>query len=627
MKRRVVTASVLWAVLAASGASAHTVYVAGHAPPAELDCPADNRLRAARPRPVTPAPAVPAAASDTAEPEVVDEVPDEAEVGEALAGAASPAPVAAADGFPLLFQSPRRLRIALWGDSHAAAHIFTDALVQALGLGERRVLPSFIPPTMGNAGVRLPLRRACMGPGWSPDHAYRNRTPGATWSRALTRTGSYRSGAYLWLDFRSPQLADSFRTLDIRLSPGPSDPRVFEKPASGDEAGLGSALESAEEGVVDPAAAPASAESVASPDAGGAAAVADQASAPAAAATAPAAASAPGTVPAPADAVPPAELMPSPPALPRYSAPTVLRLVVNDDPAQVLELDPARDNLLRIVAEHPIATVKLELVEGSVGLDGFVPHYDVEPDYLFDTLGIPGATARGLQFMGAEWDAGDPWPPYDLLLVEFGTNEGNYRNFAAGDYAQELRRSLTTLRQLHPAAACVLIGPTDRGVHVPKPRIAMKTIKVKQCKGKGKKRKCNTVLKQVPKCKTRKCKARAQAAARVKVDLLRYARIHATISELQREVGRDFQCHAWSWQDAMGGPGGIYRWVRQTPPLAQRDLIHLTGSGYRLSAQLFAQKLLGKDAAATTPAAATPASPAPAGSAPAASGGAGTTAP
>lgn len=592
MKRRMVAGSVLWALLASGGAGAHTVYVAGHAPPAELECPADNRLRAPKPKP--PAPVATAPAAEAEEPEVVNEVPDEAEVGEALAeaGAADAPPATAADGFPLLFQSPRRLRIGFWGDSHAAAHLFTDALVQALGLGERRVLPSFIPPTMGNAGVRLPLRRACMGPGWSPDHAYRNRTPGATWSRALTRTGSYRAGAYLWIDFRSPQLADSFRTLDIRLSPGPADPRVFDKPATGDEAGLGSALEPTEEVVADPAAAPAGSE---------------------------AAASGMAPVPGPAVAAGPdagaGELMPPPRWLPRYSAPTVLRLVVNDDPEQVLELDPAKDNLLRIVAEHPIATVKLELVAGSVGLDGFVPHYDIEPDYLVDTLGIPGATARGLQFMGAEWEAGDPWPPYDLLLVEFGTNEGNYRNFDAGDYAQELRRSLTTLRQLNPGAACVLIGPTDRGVHVPKPRIAMKTLKVKQCKGKGKKRKCRTVLKQVPKCTTRKCKARAKAAARVKVDLLRYARIHATISQVQREVGRDFQCHAWSWQDAMGGPGGIYRWVRQSPPLAQRDLIHLTGSGYRLSAQLFAQKLLGTDAAGSPASGATPPAPA-AGSAP-----------
>lgn len=568
MKRLMVTGSVLWSLLATTGAAAQTVYVAGHAPPAELDCPADNRLRAAKPRPLTPA--APVVESD--EPEIVNEVPDEAEVGAALAGAALPAATTAADGFPLLFQTPRRLRIGLWGDSHAAARLFSDALVQALGLADRRVLPSFIPPTLGNAGVRLPLRRACMGPGWSPEHAYRNRAPGATFSRALTRTGSYRAGAYLWIDFRSPGLADSFRTLDIRLSPGPADPRVFERPPVGDEAGLGSALEPAEEVVAD-AAAPDLAPS-------GAAAPASADTARSAAAVS-------------------AERMPVTPGLPR--APTVLRLSVNDDPAQLLELDPAKDNLLRIVAEHPVATVKLELVAGSVGLDGFVPHYDIEPDYLFDTLGIPGATARGLQFMGAEWERDDPWPPYDLLLVEFGTNEGNYSNFDAAAYAQELRRSLATLRGLQPGAACVLIGPTDRGVHVPRPRVAMKTIKVKQCKGKGKKRKCTTVLKKVPRCKGRKC----QVKAAPKVDLLRYARIHATISDVQREVGKEFQCHAWSWQAAMGGPGGIYRWVRQSPPLAQRDLIHLTGAGYRLSAQLFAQKLRG----ATEPAASMPALP------------------
>lgn len=563
-------------LLGATGAAAQTIYVTGLPPATDMQCPPDNRVRA--PRPATPAP------------EPVTEVPDEQAVGEMLAGEASAASATlaatAADGFPLLFSPPRHLRIGLWGDSHAAANIFSEALVQALGLSARRVLPSYFPPTMGNAGVRLPLRRSCMGSGWSYQHAYRNRDPAATWSKSLTRAVSNTPGSYLWLDFRTPALTGAFRTLDIRLSPGPASARIEEKPAAtpaaAEEAGLGSALEPTEEGVATPGATVA-----------GTAADSTTVAAPASGEATGTSVRAAGVVPVAIAAEEAGAATAVPDRLPAAPGPAAgaarLTLSVNDEPAQTLDIDPGADSRLRIVAAHPIATLKLELAGGSVGLDGFVPHYDIEPDYFFDTFGIPGATARGLQFQGKAWDADDPYRPYDLVIAEFGTNEGNYSNFDAGSYAQDLRKSLATLRSVHPEAACVLIGPTDRGVHVPKPKVATRA--VKKCKGKGKKRKCKTVIQKVKACKGRKCKNRP--APRVKVDLLRYARVHATIAQVQAEVGRDFQCHAWSWQDAMGGPGGIYRWLYQKPALAQRDLIHLTGSGYRLSAQKFAQKLLG----------------------------------
>lgn len=465
MKRLAFTGITAWLLLASPEVAAYEVQVVGAGTPEYLTCPSGNRVPP--PRPAT---------------DVVEDVPDEAEINAALAGIAVTSSVS--EAFPPFFQHPKFLRIGLWGDSHAAAHIFSDALVQALGLRNKRVLPSFIPPSMGNTAVRLPLRHSCMGEGWRAEHAYRNRDTSATWSRALTRIGSDRQGDYLWLDFRSPLLSDAFRTLDIILSRKPGDSHAFEKRET---ANLDEMVKS----------------------------------------------------------------------------PTVLRLSVNNDPEQVLGFDPARDGLLRIVSEHPIATLKLTLVAGNVFIDGFLPHYDVEPDYIFDTMGIPGATARGLQFLGRETGAA-----YDLIMVEFGTNEGNNPGFDASSYAQDLRKSLTALRRVYPDSVCVLIGPTDRGVLVPRPK------KAKQCTGKGKKRKC-------------------KASVSPRVDLLRYSRTHTIISNVQAEVGKGFQCHAWSWQNAMGGPGGIYHWLHRKPALAQRDLIHLTANGYRLSAQLFAQKLLG----------------------------------
>ena len=60
---------------------------------------------------------------------------------------------------------PRTFRMAVWGDSHTASASFVEAVVQAYGLQRDRSLPSFIPPTFGLPGVRLPVQKACVGGG------------------------------------------------------------------------------------------------------------------------------------------------------------------------------------------------------------------------------------------------------------------------------------------------------------------------------------------------------------------------------------------------------------------------------------------------------------------------------
>lgn len=395
------------------------------------------------------------------------------------------------DNITPLIKDSRSMRIGLWGDSHAAANFFSDALVLALGGNEKRIFPGFISPSIGNAGVRLPFRRSCKGDGWRAEHAYRNRVSGATWSRALTRIVSDKKDDYIWIDFRSSLLENSFNSLDIQLSRS-----------------VAGSISSQSNGEI-------SLSNVAEVN-------------------------------------------------------TILRLSVNDDADQFIEFNSATEKLLTINSEYPISTLKITLVSGGIGIDGFIPNYNTPPEVLFDTMGVPGATAKGLQFLEPDPHARDSVRPYDLALIEFGTNEGNNSRFDVDSYSHDLRKSLTVFRQSYPSSTCILIGPTDRGVRVP----ISKNKKKKVCKGKGKMRKC-------------------RAATPVYVDLLRFSRIHSAISKAQAEVGKDFQCDAWSWQEAMGGQGGIYRWFYQKPSLAQRDLIHLTVAGYRYSANLFLEKLLG----------------------------------
>ena len=60
---------------------------------------------------------------------------------------------------------------------------------------------------------------------------------------------------------------------------------------------------------------------------------------------------------------------------------------------------------------------------------------------------------------------------------------------------------------------------------------------------------------------------------------------------MQAEVGKRYNCASWDWQAFMGGPASMYSWVLSMPPLAAKDLTHLTPAGYRQSAGAVARAL------------------------------------
>ncbi len=241
-------------------------------------------------------------------------------------------------------------------------------------------------------------------------------------------------------------------------------------------------------------------------------------------------------------------------------------LSVDGGPERVVELDPDAQGVLRIRPQQPMSIVKLRLAEGAFVLEGFVPHYVDQPSLYFDTFAIPGATAHAWKALDpAYFKRRDGDVRYDLVMMEYGTNEGNDRHFDAGKYEADLRASLQNLRSVYPDAMCVLIGPPDRGVLVQR----------------GRRGKHGRIVRQPPR------------------DLLKYARIHQRIGEIQGAVGKEFSCAYWSWQEAMGGPGAAYNWMRRSPALMGRDLTHLTQPGYQLSARMFTQdiglsRILGK---------------------------------
>ena len=224
-----------------------------------------------------------------------------------------------------------------------------------------------------------------------------------------------------------------------------------------------------------------------------------------------------------------------------------------DDGAEVrfvLSQPRGASGTIDIAATSSIATLKMRVLKGEMVFQGLTLDHASPADVTIDVFGLPSATVNSwananVAYLRNAFEPGN----YDAVILEYGTNEGAIGRFDAASYAAMLRASLRNLRMVLPDAACVLMGPTDRGVRIP------------------------------------------NGARRGRVDLLHYSRVHQQITRLQSEVGEQFGCALWDWQGLMGGAGSIYAWARATPALAAPDLIHLTPAGYRRSAGALAQSL------------------------------------
>jgi hypothetical protein len=351
--------------------------------------------------------------------------------------------------------------IGIWGDSHSAANFITEELIKSIGLDTDSALPTFIPPSMGRPGVRLPIRKYCQSRGWQFNYSYTG-VNAELYGPALLKLNSNIPNSYLWVDFRSKNNnSNQLKKLNI----------LFSKTTQGR---------------------------------------------------------------------------------------TKLGIQIDGRDEEIVEVKNSQVSNLTIQGDSVFGVVKIRLIEGAISIDGFVPTYDLEPKVFIDTLGIPGATVKGWQSTQKSYIDNLKIPMnYDLIILEYGTNEGNQSPFDANSYKQLLRDALMSFRSIYPTSNCILMGPTDRGIWN------------KKIYTKGKKKLVKTEY--VP-------------------DFLKYSKIHQEITLIQKDVGKDFSCSSWSWQQAMGGPGGAYTWIKNNPPLMAKDLIHLTVQGYQETA-----KVLSKD--------------------------------
>jgi hypothetical protein len=253
------------------------------------------------------------------------------------------------------------------------------------------------------------------------------------------------------------------------------------------------------------------------------------------------------------------------------SVKATVALSVDDAEEQIVELNPDSTGVIQVRTDHGMSQIKLRLLSGELVLEGFKPQYQEQaPGLILDTFAVPGATIKGWANVDADYmrqRLDDR--KYDLVVLEFGTNEGNSRSFSAATYKDDLRAALSNLRQVFPASRCVMMGPPDRGVLVQKPAPLLSR---KKSSGRG----SQTAVK---------------APKLAQQDLLKFSRIHEDIENIQRVVGEEYDCSLWNWQEAMGGEGAAYRWFYHTPRLMAKDLTHMTIPGYQLTARKFAESL------------------------------------
>ncbi|MFM7484763.1 MAG: GDSL-type esterase/lipase family protein [Burkholderiaceae bacterium] len=228
----------------------------------------------------------------------------------------------------------------------------------------------------------------------------------------------------------------------------------------------------------------------------------------------------------------------------------------------VLEADDAFGRVGISSSDGPISVLKLR-AQSALTLHAIKLKYREPPVAVLDAFGIPGGTMRAWQqidpvFFGRYVDA----QSYDMVMLQFGTNEGNARPFDETAYTQMLEAALHNMRQVFPVARCVLLAPGDRGVLLPKSRKKPGKHSSGESRDDG-----------------------------LSASLLRFSAIHEKIFQIQQRIGARHGCAAWSMQQAMGGQGAAYRWLLANPPLMARDLIHFTPAGYQRLAQALAEAL------------------------------------
>ncbi|HVR18483.1 MAG TPA: GDSL-type esterase/lipase family protein [Polyangiaceae bacterium] len=182
--------------------------------------------------------------------------------------------------------------------------------------------------------------------------------------------------------------------------------------------------------------------------------------------------------------------------------------------------------------------LEIALTTGEIRFAGLVAE-GTEPGVVLDTIGIDGArAATPLAWNADAFSADVAARKPELVVFAFGTNEAfDTRN--ADAIVGELGELVGRARRGAPNADCLIVGPPD-------------------------------------------------AAA---PDLTSMPRV-VELDAAERRAAETYGCGYFSLFQAMGGANGFSRWMREIPPLARVDRIHLTIGGYERLGDVLAAALI-----------------------------------
>jgi lysophospholipase L1-like esterase len=203
--------------------------------------------------------------------------------------------------------------------------------------------------------------------------------------------------------------------------------------------------------------------------------------------------------------------------------------------------------------------------DGPVTLFGLALERDT-PGVVVDALGINGARAAAQLRWNEKIHASNlARRRPDLVVLAYGTNALTDDEEPLEVYEANLTQVVKRIRDATPQASCLFVGPSDW------PEKVTELVRIKRRKSKGRRRRQRYVRR------------------------LRGFRPHlrqAPLIAVQKRVAHKHGCGYWDWQAAMGGELSMLHWYRAVPPMARKDLVHLTFRGYQRIGQLLWDALM-----------------------------------
>ena len=182
----------------------------------------------------------------------------------------------------------------------------------------------------------------------------------------------------------------------------------------------------------------------------------------------------------------------------------------------------------------------------------------------------------------------------DLIVLEFGTNDGFVGHFSAAEFESRLREQIARLKRLSGGAPILVLGAPDAETKRPDLRHNDDAYGPSPSGGQ-----LSPLASDIPDASPPESQGEspdeailANEADRAEQASLAAARetvapsaawysppALAQVRAIQRRVALQSGVAFWDWGGRMGGPGSADRWASRVPPLTRGDHVHTTTAG------------------------------------------------